>query len=339
MKKDWEIFITHVNLKKVRALLLLIFSSLILFVVLYATFYSVRAQQENRISEAVSLSPALIEKDVTPGESVSLNVKVNNIGQAERTLFISPADFVGDPKEGGSPQFVQNPTQDNFSSWIDLPVKQIQLKANERREIAFKINVPKNAEPGSHFGAIIVSEQNPANTPGNTVSLTSQVATLIFTKVAGEVVEKGKSLSFTTTKSWYEYPPVNFQIRFENEGNVRTKPTGLIEIYNSAGIKEEVIQINKSFGGVLPQTTRRFEETWNPGKWLNLIPRVGRYTAKGTLTYGLPSTTQDLGTITFWLIPYKALAVVAGVIIALIVGFLIFLRLYAKSVVSRSKRR
>lgn len=340
MKQDWEIFVTHFNFHRAKAIVIPILAALIFSLIFYLTFYNVKAQQENRINEAISLSPVLIEKDVTPGETVDLSIKITNTGNQEKTMYITPANFEGDPNEGGAPQFVTDQAAGTFASWIALSEQQVVVKANERKEVAFKLNVPKNADPGSHFGAIVVSEENPRPANSNTpVSVTSQIATLVFAKVAGEVIERGKALSFSTTQGWYENPPVKFEVRFENEGNVRTKPTGLIEIYNSAGIKEDVIQINKDFGGVLPKSVRKFEEEWGPNKWLNIIPRVGMYRAEGVITYGLPSTTEKLPTITFWLIPYKFLGVIAGVIVGAILAFIIFLRLYAKAVISGSRKR
>lgn len=339
MRKDWEIFLAHFNFKKARIITLPVLVLAILLTVFYVTFVNVRAQQENRIGEAVSVSPTLVEKDVTPGETVNLSIKVTNISSSAKTLYLTAADFIGDPKEGGAPQFVPSPAPGSFSTWIELAEKQVSVKPNERKEVSFKMNVPQNAEPGSHYGAIIVSEENPAPSGGAPqVAVTSQISSLIFAKVAGEVIEKGKTLSFSTTQGWYEYPPVNFEVRFENQGNVRTKPTGLIEIYNSAGVKEDVLQINKSFGGVLPNDTRKFEETWKPNKWLNIIPRMGLYRAEGVLTYGLPSQTEKLGSVNFWLIPYKFLGIVTGVILAVIIGFLIFLRLYAQAVIKGSRK-
>jgi hypothetical protein len=339
MKRDWEIFTSNFDFQRAKTILLPLIAFAVFSTVLYAAFFNVKAQPTDQISEAISLSPVLIEKDVTPSESVELSIKIANSGTQNKTLYLIAADFVGDPQEGGTPKFTTEQTPDSFSTWIELPEKQIQINANERKEVAFKLNVPSGADPGSHYGAVIVSEENPKPEGTSPVAVTSQIATLVFAKVAGEVIEKGETISFTTSKSWYEYPPVNFEVRFENQGNVRTKPTGLIEIYNSAGIKEEVIQINKGFGGVLPHSIRKFEETWNPNKWLNIIPRVGLYRAEGVVTYGLPSTTEKLAPVTFWLLPYKFIGAIAGGILIVIVGFLIFLRLYAQSVISRSKKK
>lgn len=304
----------------------------------YLAFGRVSAQQ-SRLIQGISISPALVERDVQPGTSMTLSIKLSNQEEKETTLFVNTADFMGDPNEGGKPQFTENPGPNSLSTWIKLTDQKVTIGPGQSQEIKFELSVPQGAEPGSHYGAIILSQDDPQKSPGTQVAATSQIGTLIFAKVAGEVIEKGKFLSFTTSKAMYDYPPITFEVRFQNEGNVATKPTGLIEIYNSAGIKEDVIQINPGFGNVLPNTTRKFEENWNPKKWLNVIPRIGNYRAEGLLTYGLPAKTQKLGSVNFWIIPWSFLAKVGGVILGLVLVLFFFMKVYTKMVISQHDKR
>lgn len=304
----------------------------------YLAFGQVEAQQ-SRLVQGVSVSPALIERDVQPGSNISLSLKLSNQEEKELTLFLSTADFVGDPNEGGKPQFVDNPGPNSLASWIKVQDQKVTIGAGQSREVKFDLIIPQGVEPGSHYGAIILSQDDPLKTSGTQVAATSQIGTLIFAKVAGEVIEKGKSLSFNTTRGMYDYPPVIFEVKFQNEGNVASKPTGLIEIYNSAGIKEDVLQINRGFGNVLPNTTRKFEESWSPKKWLNIIPRIGFYKAEGLLTYGLPAKTQKLGSVGFWLIPWSFLAIIGGVVLGFILILFFFLKVYTNMVISSHDKR
>jgi hypothetical protein len=157
--------------------------------------------------------------------------------------------------------------------------------------------------------------------------------------VAGNTVEEGTVLEFSTDRGWYLNPPVNFNVRFENTGNAHTKPSGLIEVFNAAGKKEAVIQINKTFNNVLPESKRVFTETWNPDPWLGFVPRIGKYTANGLLTFGLPSTTVDMGTLEFWLIPIPFILTVLAITLVVIVIILVFLRVYAQSVVKGYQKK
>jgi len=291
-----------------------------------------------RSLEGVTISPALIERDVTAAEELSLSITITN-NDDDSEFYLSAVDFRADPQEGGSPQFFKSTDPGAFSFWVQFPQEKIAVRRGESKEFHFSVIVPEVAEPGSHYGAIVLSRQDPANLQGLAVGVTLEVGSLIFTKIAGEVIETGQALSFATSRRWYEEPPVTFAIRFENTGNVHTKPTGVIEISNMAGVKETVLQINPSFGSVLPNSIRRFEEEWNPTRWFNSIPRMGRYEVEGLLSYGLPSSSQKLGSITFWLIPWRFLAKVAVVISAILLVFTLFLRLYARRVISRYVRQ
>jgi hypothetical protein len=297
------------------------------------------AQTQDRVDEALSISPALIERDAAKGDILSLSLKVTNINDQQMTLYPIASDFIADPREGGSPQFVNDQDSRSFSHWVKFSENKITVLPGERKEFAFNIIVPADAEPGSHYGGIVFSQDDPTISGSTPVAAKYQLGTLIFIKVAGEVVEKGQLISFNSSKSIYDYPPVIFEVKFENQGNVRTKPSGIIEIYNSAGIKEQVIQINKTFGGVLPRSTRRFEESWNPKKWFNIIPRIGKYEARGILTYGLPSTTVKLTPITFWIIPWKFLLLIIFIIFSLIAILALLLRLYSNYIISKYKSK
>ena len=303
-------------------------------------FGTVFAQEleEPRPLEGMTISPALIERDISPGEVLTLSFEINNNDPEALDAYLSTVDFTGDPQEGGSPRFYQDSLPTAFSSWIKLSVEKVLLTSGGRKEVTFTITVPEDAEPGGHYGAIVVSRENPGQEEGLVVGATAQIGTLLLTKVAGEAIEKGQSISFTTNRGWYEQSPVVFEIRFENTGNVHTKPTGVIEIFNTVGVKEKVLQINPGFGSVLPKSIRLFEVEWDVGRWLNIIPRMGKYRAEGLLSYGLPSTTEKLGTVTFWLIPYRFLAKVAGVVFVSLLIIWLFLRLYARTVISRRLR-
>ncbi len=303
-------------------------------------FFMIRTRaQSSKPLQGLAISPSLVERDANPGEVVNLNAKISNFDTKGVTLYISTADFEADPNEGGQPRFISSQNEsDNprsVSRWIKLSTSKLFIGTGERQEISYTVTVPANAEPGSHYGALIFSREDPTTVKGSGVGATSEVGTLVFVKVAGETVERGGVVSFGTTRFWYENPPAFFQIRFRNNGNVQVKPTGLLQIYNSAGIKEEVIQINKRFNSVLPDSTRKLEEQWDPGKWFGVIPRIGRYKADGILIYGIPSKTIKLGEIYFWFVPWRFILTVIGSLMAVILGFMLFLRLYAKMAIAK----
>lgn len=319
----------------------LIFSFVALLCFSLLATYQVLGQEESLSSGGMIISPVLIEREAEPGDVLSLSIKVNNReGDKEDALYPFATDFVPDPNEGGSPQFSKSSVPGSFSSWFSFPLEQVYVAIGESKEISFKIAVPQDADPGTHFGAVILSREVPeVEGESSSIGATYEVGTIVLIKVAGEVFEEGSFISFATTRRWYESPPVTFEARFENTGNVHLQPTGVIEIFNMAGVKEGTMQMNSNFGRVLPSSIRRFDERWNPGKWFGLIPRMGRYTATALMIHGSPSISTSLGPISFWLIPWKLLLALVGILVLGASVFMAFLRLYGRSVVSRHERK
>jgi len=319
----------------------LIFSFVALLYFSLLATYQVLGQEESILSGGMIISPVLIEREAEPGDVLSLSIKVNNLeGDKEGIIYPFATNFVPDPDEGGSPQFSQDSVPGSFSSWVSFPLDQVYVAIGERKEIFFTITVPQNADPGTHFGAVILSRESPApEGEGPSVGATYEVGTIVLIKVAGEVFEEGSFIFFATSRRWYESPPVTFEARFENTGNVHLQPTGIIEIFNMAGVKEGAIQMNSNFGRVLPKSIRRFDEKWDPGKWFGLIPRMGRYTATALMIHGSPSISTNLGPISFWLIPWKLLLTLVGILVLGAVAFTVFLRFYGRAVVSRHEKK
>ena len=103
--------------------------------------------QEGRSLEGLTISPTLIEREVKPGDLISLSLKVTNHDEEEDNFYLSTADFAADPAEGGSPYFIEDTSTDAFSAWVKLGKNKIVVKNGQRKEIPFTVFVPNDAEP------------------------------------------------------------------------------------------------------------------------------------------------------------------------------------------------
>ncbi|UFX83498.1 WxL protein peptidoglycan domain-containing protein [Candidatus Absconditicoccus praedator] len=256
----------------------------------------------------ISISPLRFEFDLEPGESVDEVVRVSNNADESVTLYTSKEDFVaGD--ETGNPQFVDRsdlPNPDNaLSRWISASQENITLGPGETREISFSIDIPEDAEPGGHYGALFFS---PGGGDGQ-VSVVSRLGALMLVDVDGEVEIDGELSSFDFGRALggeffeedhFDSFPISFKTRFENKGNVHIQPTGRIEIIDEDGnqledigkeritspqgafVGEELVDyipINDAGGNVLPDSTRAFESEWQ-GFGYNVLDRDGRQRAE-----------------------------------------------------------
>lgn len=157
----------------------------------------------------------------------------------------------------------------------------------------------------------------------------------------------GDEIAAAKSQSVFENFPINIAVRLTNTGNVHTKPQGKIIIKNTFGqvlsrVGEEAvlngsgaitgtkvvdyIPVNDRAGNILPSSSRVFLQPWkgfgsqvydeNGQKslaWKGL--GMGRYTAELDLTYAGQQMPKQ--TISFWILPWKVMAIGLGLIIAL----------------------
>ena len=196
------------------------------------------------------------------------------------------------------------------------------LAAEQSVNLPFSIRVPQDASPGGHYAAILIG-QKPVKEGGTTqTTVSSFVSSLLFVRIAGDVHEEGFVREFSTDKAWYQAQEADFNLKFENVGNVHLRPVGEIVIYNMWGKERGVIDINHTagFGNVLPGTIRNFSFKWD-GE--NSVFDIGRYRAELTLQYGEEGHKNIDSTLNFWVIPLKStLGMLGGF------GALIFLSVF-----------
>lgn len=286
--------------------------------------------------QGLEISPPVIELNADPGMTVTTNIRVRNV--ASNTLIArGKADDFGSSGEDGKPQILLDETEATRYSlkyWVQ-GVPDLRLAPQELKTATITIAVPKNAEPGGHYGVIRFTGIAPEMV-GTGVALSASVGTLILLKVSGNITDKLSIAQFTSTQNgknstFFEHGPVGFTIRVKNEGTVHEKVGGTITITDALGKKIETINVNEKGGNVLPGSIRKFDETMTKK---NLF---GSYTAKLFLTYTGGQVLNS--TITFWVLPWKIIAVVIIVIILIFFLLRFALRKYNKYVIAQARKR
>ena len=288
-------------------------------------------------SLSVSVTPPLFQLSIGPGEFWASSIKVVNNNAYDVAYYAEAVDFAAEGEDGKSkinPFFESSEEENNtfsLASWIDVSSEPTFIPKGTSREIPFSVRIPADAEPGGHYAAILVGTQpgGTSNSTGPAVRVSSFVSSLLFVRVKGDVVEKGRIREFTTAKSLYQKPEADFLLRFENTGNVHLHPQGDITIYNMWGKERGAVQINEdsNFGNVLPQSTRKFEFTWmNESDPFD----IGRYSAVVTLAYGEEAKQNTTATAYFWVVPVVPVALALGVCVLFFASIFWFIRLYVR---------
>lgn len=272
-------------------------------------------------SLSLSVSPTLFEMTASPEQEWESVVRVINSNSYDIRVFADAVNFVPQGESGQSTFLPVVPGEtegQTLAEWIEIQEGDIVIPAEQTMEIPFTITVPQDAPPGGHFAAVLIGTKSLNDSPETSQLETSQVVTsLVFLRVTGDVVEDGSIREFRSMQSISQTPEMDFELRFENKGNVHVIPRGEIKIFNMWGQERGVIPVNRQtlFGNVLPDQIRKYSFSWS-GEWS--IADMGRYTAVATLVYGIDKQQFADSETTFWVIPWK----IAGIVLLVILSFI-----------------
>jgi len=285
-------------------------------------------------AQALTLTPIRLEVKGDPGQTLSLSVTLINEHKIDETYYSSYANFEAQG-ETGNPAFTT--PQDGLGTWMKA-ADNVSLKAGESKVVPFKVEIPKNAEPGGYFAVLFWGTQPPVSKT-TSVAIGAKTGILVLLSVNGVVKQGGGILNYDTKDGahYFESLPVAFTYRFKNDGGDRIKPDGNVVIRNMLGFTSKLVPGNPIGGNILPTQIRSFETAWvaNGGdaasepqdvhgffakvsyEWHNFA--LGRYTATLDLTYGA-SAQRAISKIVLWIFPWH---LILFVIILLLLIFLI----------------
>lgn len=309
-----------------------LFKNFLLLAVILISVLNSRTVFAQTNTQGLIISPFLLERQMEKGQTTDEIIDITNTSNRALPVDISVNDFFPQGLNG-EPVFKnagEGDSRFSLSSWITIKSNpKPLLNPGERTSINFSITPPLNAEDGGHYGAILFTFQN-SRPEGSAVAVAQKLGAIILVKL-GKAVESGEVASFKTTKSFYEYPPVDFLTIFHNTGNVHLKPRGGIVITNWFGRKADTISVNPNANNVLPQSSRQFISQWKTGF------AFGHYTAEAQLVYDQTGTVVTAKT-SFWVIPWKiTLSVALGLFLLL---FLLVwgIRLYNRWLINKVYR-
>lgn len=292
--------------------------------------------------QALEILPPVVNVSANPGETVKTQVAVRNISTGKLVVTNEINDFTADG-EGGNPKILldtDETTPYSLKDWV-RPLAVINLNARQLKDVSVTIDVPRDAAPGGYYAVVRFTGTAP-QLDGTGVSLSASLGALIFLTVKGQANESMQLEEFFVTKEGktrgvYESAPLTFVERIKNTGNIHQQPGGQVMITDMFGKKVAAVNVNLPPRNVLPGSTRRFEQPLDSTVIGNKI-LFGRYTAEMKITYGTNKQVLTAKT-SFWVIPYKLLAI--G-IIGLIVAFLVLrtmLRRYNQHIIKQAQKR
>lgn len=285
-----------------------VLSKILSFIVVVVTMGVLPESISAQESLTLSVTPTLFEIAALPEQEWQSSVKVVNSNNFPLTVYVQAVNFAPQ-NESGHGKFIpvlESVTGGStLAEWIVFEkTSPLEMQPLSSLTIPFTVTIPTDAAPGGHFAAILVGTQPPQNDGALIVRTSQIVSSLFFLRVEGDVIESGSIRTFSVVDSFTEKPHADFELRFENKGNVHLQPQGQITIRNMWGKERGTIPINMQthFGNVLPNSIRKFEFTWDGAP---SIADIGRYTAEVGLAYGTSERKFESSEATFWVVPLK----------------------------------
>jgi len=259
------------------------------------------------------VGPGRSEIVLSPGESVTKVITVTNRITDGREFLLEIEDITG-TADGSKSVTLSDGERGPYSvqDYISVPATSFTLDLGERARIPVTISVPADAEPGGHYGSVLVStvrssDAQAVNTPQSPVI--ARIGSLFFIRVKGDVETGGvtKEISLINDTRWFEKGPIDFGVVYENTGSVHLNPYGEVTITNMFGEQVGFVELEPWF--VLPQSLRLREISWDREFLL------GRYTAVAQVNRGYDDIVDEVS-VSFWVLPWK---IVAGLFLIIFV--------------------
>lgn len=283
------------------------------------------ATENSETGQGLTISPPIKEFTMDQGQTKTSKITLSNPTKSVVEVYPVVMDFAS-KNDTGDPEFLEAAASSGakyaLSSWIKVKSDKIVLAPEQIIEWDYSIVVPENGGPGGHYGAILFSNKPPqSNGKLNQVGISSMVASLLLVSVSGDTSTQALISEFSTDKSFYMAGPMKITTKISNLGNVHIAPMGNVVVKNMFGKKTTSLELNKVGGRILPDSVRKFENTWEPSNSPFWKSPIGRYSVELVAVYGAQSLGLSAKT-SFWVIPLWFMIAV-GVLLLLIIWLII----------------
>lgn len=283
--------------------------------------------------QGLAINPFLIESALDHGQSEERSITLQNTTQGPLAISISINDFTVD-KNSNTPKFLESSEladpKFSISEWISITKQpKYELLPGETTELILKLTPPDSAEPGTHYGGLLITTESAPLTGTNTI-VEHKVGVIIIAEL-GRASQQGSITSLIASNEKNDSGnQVRFLLNFNNFGNTHLKPKGEIFIYNIFGKQVGNLYINRDAQIVLPQTEKRFDAIWQPSF------NFGWYRAEAILYFGNPKIEARAETSVWLFDPISATLSIA-VLALLIVTTVFAVHRYNRWILARNK--
>lgn len=263
---------------------------------------------------SITIYPTSFRLNLSPGESWDGEVTVVNPNNFPLLVRPEKEDF-GTGAEGAIKLLGTENAEYGLSSWIKIDQRDVMLAPKDRKTYNFSIKVPRLAQPGGHYAAVLFRglETEQQARQGSGIGISGRVGAIILVEIGGDVIKAGE-LAELKAPEFISHGPLSVSFKIKNTGNTHFSPEGQVAFSNLW--QKEIVPIESKtvFGGY----DRSFSATWDKKYFFG--PVNVKISAK--IPDGLDLKTTS---IVVWAFPWQE-----AVIVLFVFGFLAFLFKYFK---------
>lgn len=281
---------------------------LFIVICLEIVFWNLEIPQFAKAQSSLGLSaiPPRLEITIKPGETITKTIKVRNESKLEKIISTNIKDFIV-VDDSGTPVQIDSKDISNrwsASTWIQVSSNKLKLKPGETQNISVTIIVPEDALPGGHYAMILHSPNNDTLLSETGAIIQTNVGTLVYITISGDINESAKIKNFTAPK-FSEYGPISFKAVITNLSDIHISPMANIMVTNFLGLKTANISLDDI--NIFPYTSREYNTS------LNKQILFGKFKAQLSAAYGSAGQIAT-STIFFWVIPYKLIITLVAIL-------------------------
>ena len=243
---------------------------------------------------------------IVPGQKANDVVSVYNLANVPLDLQLYATDGFTNGQGSFSALTTDKPATD-AGSWVTLGIPKrsvLRVPPRSRVDVPFTVAIPKDASPGDHFGAMVVSlSSKAANSSGTLLDVDSRVIAKMEVRVAGEVKPQltleSLSASFAGTMNPIRSGSALVTFQVKNTGNIVQRGRIQVALHGLVGPSPDpvIAEIPTLTPGSTIVISVPFASVW---------PAV-RYTATASVTplaeVGDPVGAAQTSETTFWALP------------------------------------
>lgn len=222
--------------------------------------YTVSAENNTVSTKGLALSPIRTESVVASGGSVKYKLTLTNYSDQPMKVTLSAEEFsVVDQNY----DYAFDERSD-VTKWVTFDKNIVQLEPGKSETVNYRLNVPKNAEPGGRYLSIFASTD--AQVTAGELRTEQRIASLVYLTVQGKVTRTGELKSLQSPFVFDGYQP--WKMTVANNGTVHFRSGYNVSVRSIFDGQEVAAKTDDSL--VLPNTTRAIDAPMPALKYLGI---------------------------------------------------------------------